>query len=43
MPDTPVATHQALHTQLTDGILTISLHAPTQGNALSPDMLFSLD
>ncbi len=43
MPDTPVAPHPALHTQLEDGVFTISLHAPTRGNALTGDMLTSLD
>ncbi len=43
MPDTPVATHHALHTQLEDGVFTISLNAPAGGNALSCAMLTSLD
>lgn len=43
MSDTLAATCNALHTSLKEGILTIRLRAPGQGNRLSPEMVFALD
>jgi enoyl-CoA hydratase/carnithine racemase len=43
MPDTLAATCNTLHTQLDHGVLTITLQAPERGNALTWDMVTSLD
>jgi enoyl-CoA hydratase/carnithine racemase len=43
MPDTLAPASRLLHTQLDDGVLTISLHAPERGNALTWHMVTSLD